>query len=486
MTAADDSVVEARSLGHAKRRARIVERALQRPVLTVFVLALASRVVVALLLSVKFGGMLFLDDVRYVEIAGDVAAGDTGRWDEYTQFVFDRTATFLLPMAGLFVVFGTHAIVGQLLVAVFGAVTAALVTRLGLEVLPRGTALLAGLVVALYPSQVFFSSLTLKDAFVWSALSATALLAALAGRLHGRPLAAVGGGLLVVLILLGFLRQHTLVVACVALVMSALAGHRRDRLLRLTGAVVLLCLVPLVVGAGLGGYGVVSGAIPPEVQRSLGAAGASTAVVEAASSNAAVEQARRRAEAAKARVARLRASLSRPDRSPSDVARVRAAITRATAAAAAAKAEVKRLAASAVQDQDRGAGATAGSLWRNLTYLPQGLSVMLFEPYPWQGIDNKRLLLAQIENFLWYPLLTLAAYGALRIRDRARALLFPALVAMGTATMWALVEGNLGTAYRHRGEFVWAVVLLAAGGLVSLRRRSAVPLATTGLNALPR
>jgi hypothetical protein len=31
--------------------------------------------------------------------------------------------------------------------------------------------------------------------------------------------------------------------------------------------------------------------------------------------------------------------------------------------------------------------------------------------------------------------------------------------------MYALTEGNLGTAYRHRGEFVWVVALLAALGL---------------------
>ena len=31
--------------------------------------------------------------------------------------------------------------------------------------------------------------------------------------------------------------------------------------------------------------------------------------------------------------------------------------------------------------------------------------------------------------------------------------------------MWALVEGNFGTAYRHRGEFVWVAILFAGLGI---------------------
>ena len=63
---------------------------------------------------------------------------------------------------------------------------------------------------------------------------------------------------------------------------------------------------------------------------------------------------------------------------------------------------------------------------------------------------------------MWYPLLLLALVG---VRQRWRSLTpelaFTLLVTSGLAVMWGLVEGNFGTAYRHRGELVWGVVIFA-------------------------
>jgi hypothetical protein len=54
--------------------------------------------------------------------------------------------------------------------------------------------------------------------------------------------------------------------------------------------------------------------------------------------------------------------------------------------------------------------------------------------------------------------------------------LFPILVGGGILVMYALTEGNIGTAYRHRGEFVWVVAILGSSGLDRLvaRRRDLV------------
>ena len=54
-------------------------------------------------------------------------------------------------------------------------------------------------------------------------------------------------------------------------------------------------------------------------------------------------------------------------------------------------------------------------------------------------------------------------------------LAFPVLASMGSLLVYASVEGNLGTAFRHRGELVWGVALLAALGAqtISGRRRPA-------------
>jgi len=100
----------------------------------------------------------------------------------------------------------------------------------------------------------------------------------------------------------------------------------------------------------------------------------------------------------------------------------------------------------------------------NLRHLPVGLRVMVVDPLPWQSTENNRVRLAQAEMLLWYPLLGLAVFGVLTGRNRLTMIAFPVLVGGGIIVMYALSEGNFGTAYRHRGEVVWAVAVLASIG----------------------
>ncbi len=60
--------------------------------------------------------------------------------------------------------------------------------------------------------------------------------------------------------------------------------------------------------------------------------------------------------------------------------------------------------------------------------------------------------------------MALALVGLLGAWQHRRALAFPVLAGGAILVMYGLTEGNLGTAYRHRGEFVWVVALLAAVG----------------------
>jgi len=85
--------------------------------------------------------------------------------------------------------------------------------------------------------------------------------------------------------------------------------------------------------------------------------------------------------------------------------------------------------------------------------------------------DKAFLALPFVEHLIWYPLLLLAVFGLPEVRRGGADLAYVALVAFGLATMWALVEGNFGTAFRHRGEVVWAVVVLAAVGAERLLKR---------------
>ncbi len=61
-------------------------------------------------------------------------------------------------------------------------------------------------------------------------------------------------------------------------------------------------------------------------------------------------------------------------------------------------------------------------------------------------------------------MLVLALTGLFRIRRHLAPLAFPVLAGGAVLVTYALTEGNIGTAYRHRGELVWAVALLAAAG----------------------
>jgi hypothetical protein len=107
-----------------------------------------------------------------------------------------------------------------------------------------------------------------------------------------------------------------------------------------------------------------------------------------------------------------------------------------------------------------------------VSYLPEGLTVILLRPFPWEigsgGSTGVRL--AGAETVLWYPLLAIAIVGLVAVRRRLAVLAFPLLAGAATAVMYGLSEGNVGTAYRHRGEFVWVVALLAAAGAERIAR----------------
>ena len=382
----------------------------RRPVLSVFVVALAVRAISAIVITVVWGGTLFPDDAAYSRLAELAANGAIE--DPYHDFLYERTATLLVPIAGMYGLFGPLELLGQFYVALLGAATATLTARLAMEIVDRRWALLAGLIVALLPSQVLWSSLILKDAAVWVVLSALALVVAVAARTGGRRLALLGATAAVLLVLLGFLRLHTLQVACVAILFAVLVCPRPRPLVRLGGAAVLLACVPLVFGMGVAGGSFVAESRDPSAQRALNAAEADSAVV-----------------------------------------------------AAPAEEEAPQGTSASAADQPSGAGTS-------VSYLPTGVTVVALRPWPWESLsESLGIRLARAEALVWYPLLMLALVGITSIRRHRRTLAFPVIAGGAILLMYGLTEGNLGTAYRHRGEFVWVVALLAALGAERIASR---------------
>jgi len=381
----------------------------------VFVIALVIRSAAIVLGGLMPDSWVALDDATYSQLAQQMASGETGSWSQYLWDLYWSTATFLVPLTGLYWLFGPTVWVGQILVAAVGAGVATLTVRLAREVLDARWALAAGAVIAVLPSQVAWSVVLLKDAWVWFSTAALALAIAITFRSRGRVLSVAILGSVLLLFLLGHLRLQSAFVAAWALVASAVLLPRERRLAWIGGALLIAISVPWLAGGGPGGLDpVLARADNFGEVRAAGAVGADSAIVaEPPSASAPGDH--------------PDGSTDRPD--------------------------------------------ATNRLVTDLSHLPRGLSVMLLEPYPWDANRNMRVVIAKIDTLLWYPLLGLAVVGLAQLKRHRGILLFPAFVGSGTLLGYALSEGNLGTAFRHRGELVWIVVLLAALGARRLWER---------------
>jgi hypothetical protein len=376
---------------------RPLEWVVAHPLLLSFVVALAARAVVATGIFVAFGGSLFPDDQTFHNLATERAEGDTAGWDKQTHALYDQTRAYVVPLTLIYEVAGSRVLAGQLFSALLGAVVAVCAARVLLEVASRGWALAGGLAAALLPSQILWSSLTLKDAAVWAVLAGLAVVVAVLNRSAGPRAAGLVGAVAALLVTLGYLRVHTLVVATWAFALSVVWGTRPWRVQRLASAAVITILLPFALGAGLAGADLVTGGLGSLGERRAdNAANADTAVVD-------------------------------PE-------------------------------------------VWEPGIWDNLEHLPRGLQVMLIEPVPWSSGDGTGERLARMETVVWYPVLLLAVVGVAVSWQRRRAIAFAVFVGGGVCVLYALAEGNIGTAYRHRGEFVWAVILLAVLGAQRLMR----------------
>ncbi|HEX8775527.1 MAG TPA: glycosyltransferase family 39 protein [Pyrinomonadaceae bacterium] len=100
--------------------------------------------------------------------------------------------------------------------------------------------------------------------------------------------------------------------------------------------------------------------------------------------------------------------------------------------------------------QDVDVTTTSGAL----TALPVGLTYLLFAPFPWQLL-NLRQSITLPEMVIWwgsFPLLVLGLWFAIKYRLRQ---VLPILIFTVMLTLaYALVQGNIGTAYRQRSQLL--------------------------------
>jgi hypothetical protein len=511
------------------RRKRLGRWCVEHPVMAAVIVAVFVRAAIAIGIYIVNGGALFGDETTYTGLAWSKAEGTTGWWDPFISRLYWGTSTFTVPMTLLFDVFGPKTIVGQLIAVAYATAAAGFTTVVAKHVVRPTLALFAGLVVALLPSQVLFSVLVLKDSAAWFAAAALAYAVVRIARSTGRDLlrwAAVAG---VLLFLLGHVRDHSTVVAAWALLVASFFPSSQ-RLLRIAAVGAVAVLVPIQCGIGPVGITLVLNHGDLDERRADNAEGANTAFVpdatardlqEATEARTEVEQVAvaeetesqtldQQADVAEAEAvaAAVDAGLPAPSLEPNaptttttaptnaqeaarqeravqlqrEAQRLREEATRAAEEAEIAKAELAAARSAeerALARVEKSPASTLGGLFgegggktsSSLSALPIGLRVMILDPLPFLGTDNSRVRMAMGEMLLWYPLLGLGLIGLVAGRRRLADLTFPTLVAGGTFLMYALSEGNFGTAFRHRGETVWAVAILAAVGLEALLRR---------------
>ena len=121
-----------------------------------------------------------------------------------------------------------------------------------------------------------------------------------------------------------------------------------------------------------------------------------------------------------------------------------------------------------------------------LATLPVGLVYLLFAPFPW-SISGLRQALVAPETLVWYALMPAFVRGVtLGLKKQFSAIMPIVVFAVSLTVAYALMQGNIGTAYRQRTQITMFFFIFMAVGVVQKRRQRAlrleappIPLAVT-------
>jgi len=122
-----------------------------------------------------------------------------------------------------------------------------------------------------------------------------------------------------------------------------------------------------------------------------------------------------------------------------------------------------------------------------LAALPVGLAYLLFAPFPW-AVSGLRQALVVPETLIWYALMPAFVRGArVGLRRNFRAILPIVVFAVSLTLAYALMQGNVGTAYRQRTQVTMFFFVFMAAGIVEKRRQRSLATGSAPLpTAVPR
>jgi hypothetical protein len=423
------------------------------PYLTVGVVALVVRVVFAVV-SFKVNRYLIPDEQQYVELATTVAHGKSAEswFTFYGQHLYDTTWPYTGIVRFLYDVFWPSRLIAQLYPTVAASGAAVLTTFLARRLVSPFFAAIAGLIMALLPSQVLWSSVALREGVVWFCLVGLAVLCALAlERRDPAALVAIVGGICLLLFAVTHLRNQTLVAAVWALMLAGWFGARH-RIARGSVAVAIGVLLPVFFGLGPASLGyVTSNAKTISERRTYLALNADSGVTDV-TVLAPVDTAPSGGGGGGG------GGGGRGGPSPTTTVVGSTGVTGQTPRKHVSTPKGSGVVVPGYFGESYLAEETTSA---TLRHLPRGLLATLVRPFPWEHARNAGVLVARVENVIWYVLYVLAIAGAWLARRKA-VFAFPVLLAGGIIAIAGVSQGNVGTAFRHRGQIGWVVALLSS------------------------
>ena len=448
---------------------RVWERAVERPVLAVVVVSAAARLSVALVLNLFDIWSLAPDAVQYLALAEANADGRLEEfWAGYGVSLYGSTRSFSGQLWFLFELFGPYRLLGQLLAVFYGVLTAGLTAYLALRLLRPAFALLAGMIVAFLPSQILFSSVTLRESLVWALLAAAAVTCSRLGPRVSRPSIVIGvAGLAVLFYLLATVRAQTAIIAlwCMTLALVAVRGHR---LLRCGSAAVLFLVVPLLIGYSPGGVTyLIKSASRLGTVRTYMAMSAESAIneLEPLYPEAGVGDGVQ-AGVGDAVQAAVQAGVGDGVQDGVQAAVQDgvgdgiyiAVLDRDTSLDPDGRQKF-------VVDTDGRSVVVHNELSSSFRVFPKGLLAVTLRPAPWEAARTRKFQFAGSENVIWLLLFVFAGVGAWVRRGDVHVVALPASLIISLTLAAAVTQGNLGTAFRHREQVLFALSILAVAGL---------------------
>ena len=409
-------------------------------VLSSFLVALGVRVVVAISTGLLHEGTLIGDEGQYLILALMASEGKLTSefWSGYGESLFATTRTFMWPVTGLFWILGPSRIVAQLLVATFGAVTSACAACLASRFLRKEFALGAGLIVAFFPSQILWSTVVLRESLIWAGLAAIAVTVDYSqrSRSHLRTaLLTVLLGLLFVATV--WLREHSALLALWCLCPALLVGRSRLRV-RILTASCLLIFAPWIVGLGPGGS--------DYARKAMDSMGSSRAYMAMSADSSIFEE-----------LYDCPALLESQSRGSDEIGAVASRLI-----------DRERGEWICIQGQFGIGRLVDNRLITSFQRIPGGLYDTMIRPLPWGDGRDLAHVLAGWESLLWISLYGLAAYGLWVHGKGHRVLIYPTLLLFSLSISGAVTHGNLGTAFRHRGQICFVLAVLAMAGVQAI------------------